>query len=31
LNFQKVDTILEKLKADGKRKTYLDEVVVNHY
>jgi NADH-quinone oxidoreductase subunit E len=31
LNFQKVDTIIEKLKADGKRKTYLDEVVVNHY
>jgi NADH-quinone oxidoreductase subunit E len=31
LNFQKVDTIMEKLKADGKRKTYLDEVVVNHY
>jgi NADH-quinone oxidoreductase subunit E len=31
LNFQKVDQILDQLKADGKRKTYLDEVVVKHY
>ncbi len=31
LNFQKVDLILDQLKAEGKRKTYLDEVVVNHY
>lgn len=31
LNLQKVDQIIEQLKSDGKRKTYLDEVVVNHY
>ncbi len=31
LTYQKVDQILDQLKAEGKRKTYLDDVVVNHY
>ena len=31
LTNEKVDGILEKCKADGKRKTYLDEVVVDKY
>ncbi|GAB1447098.1 MAG: NADH-quinone oxidoreductase subunit NuoE [Bacteroidetes bacterium] len=31
LTFQKVDSILDQLKSEGKRKTYLDDVTVNHY
>ncbi len=31
LTFEKVDSILEQLKAEGKRKTYFDEVVTDHY
>lgn len=31
LTYQKVDQILDQLKTEGKRKTYLDDVVVNHY
>ena len=31
LTFDKVDSILEQLKAEGKRKTYFDEVVTDHY
>ncbi|MFN4083203.1 MAG: NADH-quinone oxidoreductase subunit NuoE [Bacteroidia bacterium] len=31
LTFEKVDNILDQIKAEGKRKTYLDEVKVEHY
>jgi len=31
LTFEKVDSILEQLKSEGKRKTYFDEVVTDHY
>jgi NADH-quinone oxidoreductase subunit E len=31
LTFEKVDSLLEKFKADGKRTTYFDEVVVENY
>lgn len=31
LTNEKVDSVLEKIKSEGKRKTYLDEVVVEHY
>lgn len=31
LTFDKVDSILEQLKSEGKRKTYFDEVVTDHY
>jgi NADH-quinone oxidoreductase subunit E len=31
LTFEKVDSLLDKLKTEGKRKTYFDEVVVEHY
>jgi NADH-quinone oxidoreductase subunit E len=31
LTFEKVDSILDQLKAEGKRKTYFDDVVTEHY
>jgi NADH-quinone oxidoreductase subunit E len=31
LTFEKVDSLLEKLKTEGKRTTYFDEVVVENY
>lgn len=31
LTFEKVDAVLDKLTDEGKRKTYLDEVVVDNY
>jgi len=31
LTFEKVDSTLNEIKANGKRKTYLDEVNVEHY
>jgi NADH-quinone oxidoreductase subunit E len=31
LTFEKVDSLIEKFKADGKRTTYFDEVVVENY
>ncbi len=31
LTFEKVDSLLEKFKKDGKRTTYFDEVVVENY
>lgn len=31
LTYQKVDEIIDQLKSEGKRKTYLDEVSVKHY
>jgi len=31
LTIEKVDALLDSLKSEGKRKTYLDQVTVNHY
>jgi NADH-quinone oxidoreductase subunit E len=31
LTYEKVDQILDNLRAEGKRKTYLDDVTIEHY